>query len=400
MTENIKKATKINSRLQIGLAMGGHAVTDLYASFVIGLIPILAAKFNLSLFLVSLLTSISGISNSLTQPVFGYLSDRYNAKYFLVAGPLFSAILISMLAIIPDYYMVLIVIFLGNLSIAAMHPATAAIGGQFGGKLKGFSNSLISFSGTFGYAMGSLFIISVIEKAGLKYSPLTMIPGIIMAIILFKYIKSPERISAVETNARFFSRLKKIKKIKIFQLSVIFAASFTRDILWIALLTFIPLYFTGRGIELLNIGVILTAFTLIGGLGGILAGFISDKIKYKTLLILAGLLASAPFTYFIFRTDGILPVVLFVILGFFLISTLPVCIRVSQDIFPANMSLASSLVMGLSVGTSSIVMIFLGRLADSIGIVRTINYIIILVFAVSILLAFYPLVLKKASKTN
>lgn len=400
MTENIKKATKINNKLQIGLAMGGHAVTDLYASFVIGLIPILAAKFNLSLFLVSLLTSISGISNSLTQPVFGYLSDRYNAKYFLVAGPLFSAILISMLAIIPDYYMVLIVIFLGNLSIAAMHPATAAIGGQFGGKLKGFSNSLISFSGTFGYAMGSLFIISVIEKAGLKYSPLTMIPGIIMAIILFKYIKSPERISAVETNARFFSRLKKIKKIKIFQLSVIFAASFTRDILWIALLTFIPLYFTGRGIELLNIGVILTAFTLIGGLGGILAGFISDKIKYKTLLILAGLLASAPFTYFIFRTDGILPVVLFVILGFFLISTLPVCIRVSQDIFPANMSLASSLVMGLSVGTSSIVMIFLGRLADSIGIVRTINYIIILVFAVSILLAFYPLVLKKASKTN
>jgi FSR family fosmidomycin resistance protein-like MFS transporter len=166
-TEKVKRTDKINSKLQIGLAMGGHTVTDLYASFVIGLIPILAVKFNLSLFLVSLLTSISGISNSLTQPVFGYLSDRYNAKYFLVAGPLFSAILISLLAIIPNYYVVLIVIFLGNLSISAMHPATAAIGGQFGGKLKGLSNSLVSFSGTFGYALGSLFIIAVIENAGL-----------------------------------------------------------------------------------------------------------------------------------------------------------------------------------------------------------------------------------------
>jgi FSR family fosmidomycin resistance protein-like MFS transporter len=400
MAENVKKTDKINSKLQIGLAMGGHTITDLYASFVIGLIPILAVKFNLSLFLVSLLTSVSGISNSLTQPVFGYFSDRYNAKYFLVAGPLFSAILISLLAIIPNYYMVLVVIFLGNLSISAMHPATAAIGGQFGGRFKGFSNSLISFSGTLGYALGSLFIIAVIEKAGLIYSPLTMIPGIIMAIILFKYIKTPERISVIESNSHFFLRLKKIKKIKIVQLSMIFAAAFTRDILWIALLTFMPLYFTGIGIELLNIGVILTAFTLIGGLGGILAGFISDKIKYKTVLILAGLLAAAPFTYFIFRTDGIMPVVLFIISGFFLISTLPVCIRVSQDIFPSNMSLASSLVMGLSVGTSSIVMIFLGKLADNIGIVKTMNYIIILIFAVSILLAFYPLVMKKAAKNN
>ena len=400
MREKIKKTDKINSKLQIGLAMGGHAVTDLYASFVIGLIPILAVKFNLSLFLVSLLTSISGISNSLTQPVFGYLSDRYNAKYFLVAGPLFSAILISLLAIIPNYYVVLIVIFLGNLSIAAMHPATAAIGGQFGGKLKGLSNSLISFSGTFGYALGSLFIIAVIEKAGLVYSPLTMIPGIIMAIIIFKYIKTPAIVSGIESNSQFLARLKKIKKIKILQLSMIFAASFTRDILWIALLTFMPLYFTGIGIELLNIGVILTAFTLLGGLGGILAGFISDKIKYKTFLILAGLLAAVPFTYFIFRTDGILPVVLFIISGFFLISTLPVCIRVSQDIFPSNMSLASSLVMGLSVGTSSIVMIFMGRLADNIGIIKTMNYIIILIFAVSFLLVFYPLVMKKAASNS
>ena len=185
-TEKVEKTKKINSKLQIGLAMSGHSITDLYASFVIGLIPILAVKFNLSLFLVSLLTSISGISNSLTQPIFGYLSDRYNAKYFLVAGPLFSAILISLLAIIPNYYVVLVVIFFGNLSIAAMHPATAAIGGQFGGKLKGLSNSLISFSGTFGYALGSLFIIAVIEKAGVVYSPLTMIPGIIMAAILFR----------------------------------------------------------------------------------------------------------------------------------------------------------------------------------------------------------------------
>ncbi len=164
------------------------------------------------------------------------------------------------------------------------------------------------------------------------------------------------------------------------------------------MLTFIPLYFTDIGIKLLNIGFILTAYTLIGGLGGILAGYISDKIRYKTFLVLGGLFASAPFIYSIFHSGGNLPIIFFIASGLFLISTLPVCIRVSQDIFPSNMSLASSLVMGLSVGISSITMIFIGKLADNIGIVKTMNYLLILIFFAVTLLAFYPLVSKKADK--
>jgi FSR family fosmidomycin resistance protein-like MFS transporter len=400
MLKTITKPGSVNRKLQISLAMGGHAATDMYASFVIGLIPILAVKFNLSLFLISLLTSISGIANSLTQPLFGYLSDKYNIRYFLAAGPLFSAIFISFLAVIPNYYLILVFIFLGNLSVAAMHPGTAAIGGQFGGRLKGLSNSIISFSGTFGYALGSLFIISIIEKVGFEYSPLTMIPGVIIAIIIFKYLKSPVRSIDSSGPIGFFARLRRIRKIRLIQIFMIFTASFARDILWIALLTFIPLYFTDMKIELINIGLILTAFTLVGGVGGILSGFISDKIKNKTILILIGLLFTAPLSYFIFQTNGTLSVMLFIVTGFFAIGTLPVCIRMSQDIFPYNMSLASSLVMGLSVGTSSIAMILIGRLADIIGIVSTMNYIIIFIFVVSAILAFYPLISRKALINN
>jgi hypothetical protein len=63
------------------------------------------------------------------------------------------------------------------------------------------------------------------------------------------------------------------------------------------------------------------------------------------------------------------------------------------------MSLASSLVMGLSVGIASITMIFLGKIADYIGIVKTVNYLILLIFAIIILLIFYPLVFRKAQQT-
>ncbi|MCL4417873.1 MAG: MFS transporter [Actinobacteria bacterium] len=391
---------KNNSRLQISLAMSGHAITDFYASFIIGLIPILAIKFNLSLFLVGLLTSVTGISNSLTQPAFGYLADKYNPKYFLIAGPLFSAILISFMPVMPNYYLVVIILFLGNLSISAMHPPTAAMGGQFGGRMKGLSNSLISFFGTVGYALGSLFIIFIIEKLGISFAPITMIPGIVMAIILFRYVDIPFKPTGTKSSYIFFTKLKKANKYKILQLFFIFTASFARDITWILMITFMPLYFTNSGIKLLNVGYILILYNIIGGFGGIIAGYFSERVKSKSYLIQGGLLLSLPFIFFMFKTTGIIPVIFFIIIGFFTIATLPLCIRISQDIFPGSMSLASSMVMGFSVGIGSIVMIFLGRVADKIGIVNTVYYSSISIVAIIILLSFYPLIAKKAASQN
>jgi MFS transporter, FSR family, fosmidomycin resistance protein len=388
---------KNNNRLQIGLAMSGHAVTDLYSSFIIGIIPILAIKFDLSLFLVGVLTAIAGISNSLTQPVFGYLADKYSPKYFMVAGPLFSAILISLMPIMPSYYLIVIILFLGNLSIAMIHPPAAAMGGRFGGRMKGLSNSLISFSGTVGYALGSMLIIVVIEKIGISFSPLTMIPGIAMAIILFKYIDIPIKTAGAKSSHNFLTKFKKANKYKIMQLFLIFTASFARDLIWILMITFMPLYFTQSGVKLLNVGFILILYNIIGGFGGILAGYLSDRIKRKSLLIQGGLLLSIPFIFFMFKNPGIVGIIFFIITGFFSIATLPPCIRISQEIFPGNMSFASSLVMGLSVGTGSIAMIFLGKAADKIGIVNTVYYTMIVIIAIVILMSFYPMIAKKAA---
>ena len=89
-------------KLQIGLTTGSHFITDIYQSFYIGLIPIFTYKFGLSLFMVSLLSATSVISNSLFAPVFGYMADRHGLKYFIVAGPLVASIFLSVLGVIPS----------------------------------------------------------------------------------------------------------------------------------------------------------------------------------------------------------------------------------------------------------------------------------------------------------
>jgi len=391
---------KTNSKLQLGLALSSHAVTDLYASFILGLIPVLALKFNLSIFLVSLLTSVSGISNSLTQPVFGFLSDKYGYRYFLIAGPLFSAIFISLLGVVPNYAIILVFLFLGNLAVASLHPPNAAMGGHYGGKRKGLANSLISFAGTFGYSIGSLFIILIIEKIGISFTPFAMIPGIIMAIILIKYLPKQSSSKEKSGNIAFFKSLIKVKKIKIGLLAMIIFVSFGRDLLWLTLITFMPLYFTQAGVNLTNIGYIFTFFGLVGASGGLLAGYLWDKLKIKILLIQGSLFVSLPFIFFIYNSRGIIPVVLFIISGFFFISSIPLCIRLAQDIFPTKLSIASALVMGLSQGLSSLTMMLLGKLADHRGMPFATYIVLSIIVAGIILISFFPFLYRKAFERN
>ena len=372
----MEKPTSVNqnfNKLQVGLSAGSHFVVDIYQSFYVGLIPLLTYQFDLSLFYVSLLGATSVIANSLFSPVFGYMSDRYSLKYFIVIGPLVTAVFLSLLGILPNYWIILIFLFIGNLGIAAYHPASAAIAGHYGGKRKGFGTSLINFGGNFGSAFGALILILILEKIGIEFTPFAMIPGIIIAVVLLKYVPSRQYLTSQIRDYSFFSRLRRINKKKLYLISNLVFTVYSLYIIWISLINYMPLYFTEAKISLINIGIILFLFGTLGGSGGFLSGTLYDRFKHGSLLIQGALIITVPLLFFTFQTEGITTVILFVLSAFFFVSVQPVCIRMTQDLLPGNMSLASSLILGLSAGLAGVTMIFLGKAADRIGIANLIR---------------------------
>ncbi|MDD3818463.1 MAG: hypothetical protein PHG41_01285 [Actinomycetota bacterium] len=173
-------------------------------------------------------------------------------------------------------------------------------------------------------------------------------------------------------------------------LLLIMFAEYSLYVLWITLLTYMPLYFTGLNVTLINIGIILFLFGMLGGAGGLLTGFIFDRFKKGRIIIQVAFALSIPLFFFTFKTTGLTSIMLFISGGFFLISIQPVCIRMAQDIMPENMSLASSLILGFSPGIAAITMILLGKVADIIGIETLVNYELILILFTIILLFFKP----------
>jgi|GEM_PF-528689 len=435
---NIENLSSIHSNkfnnIQIFLSAISHFITDIYQNFIIGLIPLITLKFGLSLFKVALLTSTSVIANSLFSPIFGYFSDKKGLKYFLITGPLVTSVFLSLIGVIPNYYILLIFLFFGNLGVAAYHPASAAIAGHFGGKNKGMGSSIINFGGNFGSACGVLLIISIAEKININFTPFAMIPGIIIVAVLLKYAPTINNKTNFKSNSNnsinikntysntynntynnnyfnnnsnkiikneenLFVKLKNIKKQKIPLLCLIMLSIYSLYIIWTTMSTYMPLYFTNKGFSQIITGFILFLFITFGASGGIVSGFIFDRFKKGNYIIQICLLLSIPLFYFAFRTQQIiLTIVLFILGGFFIISIQPVCIRITQDLLPKNMSFASSLILGLSPGFAGITMIFLGKAADKIGIIRLINFELAFAFIVFLILFFYPYFEKKWEK--
>ena len=386
------------NKFQISLATGSHYLVDIYQSFYIGLIPLLTLRFGLSLFKVSLLGATSMIANSLFAPIFGYLADRFGVKYFIVAGPIITSVFLSFVGVIPNYWIIILFVFLGNLGVAAYHPASAAIASYYGGNKKGFYSSIISFGGNFGAASGSLLIILILKKIGINFTPLAMIPGILIAIVLLRFVPKKQKTSSASKDLKFFSKIAGMNRKKLFLIFNLIFSVYSLYILWITLVNYMPLYFTGLDVSLINIGIILLLFGALGGGGGVLTGLLYDRFKNGYIFIQISLIVSIPLLYFIFQTDGISSIALFILSGVFLVSIQPICLRMVQDMLPGNVSLASSLILGLSSGLAGVTMIFLGKLADIIGIEKLIRFELLFLFTAFLLLFSYPFVAKRLSK--
>jgi len=393
----LSKEKRFN-RLQIGLSTGSHFITDVYQSIYIGLIPFFTVKFELSLFQVSLMASSSILANSLFSPLFGILSDRRGIRYYLAAGPLFTSIFLSVLGVLPNFYLIIIFLFLGNLSISAYHPASAAIAGHYGGRRKGTSSSIINFGGNLGNALGSFIIILILEKIGIQYTPLIMIPGIITALVLIRFAPRDNETQRHQSTSFTLGKIENMNMAKLAMLCIILFMVYNLYIVWITVLNFMPLYYIERNISLINIGSIILVFGALGGASGLLSGYLYDHSKKGNIIIQAALFISIPLFFFAFRTGGLLSIILFIAAGFFMISVQPVCIRIAQDLLPGNMALASSLVLGLSPGIAGITMIFLGKLADSIGIVTLINYELLGLVAAFLVFMLFPVMEKRSNQ--
>jgi FSR family fosmidomycin resistance protein-like MFS transporter len=164
----------------------GHFSVDMLS----GAMPIVVGLYlrdslGLSLSEVGLLLGIYVMASSLTQPIFGYLSDAYGGRWFAVGGLLWLAVLQGSIGFMPSFGLALVVATLAGLGVAAFHPQGASGANIASGQNKAAGIAMFMLGGNGGFAVGPLLASLILDNTGIRGTALLGLAGFLIAPFLY-----------------------------------------------------------------------------------------------------------------------------------------------------------------------------------------------------------------------
>ncbi|MBF0243399.1 MAG: MFS transporter [Desulfamplus sp.] len=364
-----------------------HFTGDFYSSFASPLIPVFVDKLSLSLAQVGLMTGLVRLLSFVIQPCVGYLADRYQTRAFIFCGLLFTIIFIPLSGIAPNYYILLLMMAIGSVGSSMFHPSVTGMVPLYSGSKKAFALSIFNTGGTFAFGVGPIFISWYVATFGLEKMPLTMLIGFVSFFICLNYIPMP--VSEGFKNTGFIGSLKESIGEVWKPIALIWLVMVLRSIVAQSYMTFMPVYLSKNGHDLVAVGMIVALFIIAGTISGLLAGYSSDRLGYKSIFTATNIFMVPATLLYLRLPDNWVYLGAFVA-GFFVLASLPLGVAMAQTLAPKGRSMVSSLMMGLAYGLGGVASPIVGKLADIYSIESVLFYIAFLPVISIFIIAKFP----------
>jgi len=362
---------------KIAVLSFAHLFNDFYSNFLPQLLPFLIiAHSGFTATRAAILVSAFTISSSFVQPLFGIFLDRQGKRWLVHVGTLWMAVMLSLTGIVHSYILLVILAALAGLGTAAFHPQASAMVNVLSGDRKAVLLSIFVAFGNFGYALSPLLLIPLFDAFGLHSTLITVIPGVIAALLLMFFAPKD---SVLKGNNAGLSALVGSLRSASRELGILLSAVSIRFTAYTALLTMLPLYFKSENISNIAASHLVTIMLAAGAAGGIVGGFISDAFGRKPLIAGSLMLATPLFLGFFF-TEGPVSIIFLALAGASLLSSFSVTVIAAQEAIPDNKALAAGLSMGFAGGIGGLAAILIGKAADIWGLSSALLLIFILPF--------------------
>jgi FSR family fosmidomycin resistance protein-like MFS transporter len=348
---------------RIAIMTAAHFVNDSYAQYLAILLPLLAAILGFSLGLAAVIVTAYTITSSIIQPYLGHIADRHATRLISVVGMIAVAVGASMLGVAPTFTVLLLFAVLSGVGTAAYHPQAAAIVVALSGERRATTMSTYLVGGSLGLALGPIAVARVAHW-NLHATPLLMLPGIVMAIIVYFTVPrdwAPKGGAGART-ASLWHVLWRYRRVLGILLGVVILRSWTQQ----GLLTFLPFLYHDQGFAPGHAAAVLAAFGITGSAGGLLGGYLADRFSQRPIVVWSLLLAG-PLLVALPRLGGAAVFADAALSGILLLASWNVLTVMGQQILKNNVGMASGLMLGLSIGLGGLAVIPMGILADRVG---------------------------------
>lgn len=355
-----------------------HMLHDIYSSFLAPILPLLIEKLGLSYSLVGILTIVQRIP-SLLNPFIGLLADKMQLRYLIIITPAVTAVGASLFGLAPSFFVLAVLLFIIGLSAALFHVPAPVMIRKVSGTRIGRGMSYYMLGGEIARTVGPLIVLGAVSIWGLE-GTYKLIPfGLAASVVLFFRLRKIKISDDFKVNDKLTGIKKTISKLIPFFI-VLSGIVFFRALMKSALSTFLPTYITVKGESLWAGGIALTILQFAGAAGTFFAGSISDFIGRKASLIIITI-ASPILMYLFTLSDGFFTIPLIVLMGFFLFASGPVLLALVQDRSIERPSLINGIYLTISFTASSVTILFVGMIADKIGLEQTFRIASLIAFA-------------------
>ncbi len=341
----------------------GHFCVDLLA----GTMPIVVGLYlkdtlHLDLAHIGLLLGAFKLTSSLTQPLFGYLSDRYGGRWFAVGGVLWMAILQGLVGFMPTFATAAFVAALAGLGSAAFHPQGASGANIAAGAQKTGGVAMFMLGGNLGYAVGPLLAALVMNRFGVQGTWVLALIGIAIVPFLYALTGQAQKQANPGKSANWkielnplFTTTAIVALIAVMSLRAWSTESFSG---------FLPQFFTEVALfGKTQASALSTIMLLAVAAGSIVGGAIADRVGGKRVM-LTSMLISAPLMALVpllgdWRAFYIAP-----LLGFVSGTAWPSMLVMAQSLFPKNAGVGSGVALGFVFAVGGLGLQLTGWLAE------------------------------------
>lgn len=330
----------------------GHFLVDIYSGSMGIFQPLLINRLGITLTQAGILGGVLAFSSSITQPLYGYLSDRFRSRFFSALAPAVAGVFIALLGASATYRSALLFAFLGGAGVASFHPQ-ASSWATLGMKSKrAHWMSVFITAGTLGVALSPVFFSTFVVLLGYERMLWTAVPGVLLSLALLVHVRPP---ASAARHRQSFDRKALLTVWR--PLTILYCGVFFRSAVQVTYAQFLALYLNReRGYSLSAAAWALTLYLTAGAVGGFAGGYLSDRYGARRVILLSFAL-SIPFMLVFFLSTGWWAILSLALGGLILLFTIPVNVVVAQELAPSQAGTVSALLMGFAWGAAGLLFI-------------------------------------------
>lgn len=349
-------------RARLATFMLGHFSVDLMSGLLPALYPLLALELQLEYGAIGALALAYTAAVSLTQPLFGYVADRWGVRRLAPLSLAWSGLFLGLYGFVHHPELLYPLAFLAGLGSGAYHPVGASRAAQLAPEHhRNTTMSVYTVSGTVGYALGPLVGALLFRAFGSAGTLVALPLGLVAAVLVrwglgrFTEVSSSQRPYHASPHRTDWRALAPI-------LAIVMLRSWT----FMTVATFAPVWYREMGYELLY-GVVATVIVASGALGTLLGGILADRLSSWRVL-LGSLTLAIPALLAFAASGGPLGLIAAAAFGLLADASISITLVAAQRLLPGRTGVASGFILGMGFVTGGIGAPVTGWIADRIGL--------------------------------